>query len=148
MVGTTTPRTRWIGWADRDRFASLTFAAAFLLLGAVVLRVVGVPPIDVHGPLHYLGIMDPFCGGTRAMYLLSAGDFRRAATYNPIVFPLAAAIVLLVARAVIGWATHRWPKFTLSPTVRRVLLVALVIAVAALGVRQQLNAEMLMRSWP
>lgn len=51
-----------VRWSDRDQSAWPAGAAAFAVLAALALRIVGVPPIDVHGPLHYLGIMDPLCG--------------------------------------------------------------------------------------
>lgn len=148
MVQTPPARPRIVSWLDRDHAPSFTHGALFLLVGAAVLSLVGVPPVDLHGPLHYLGIMDPLCGGTRAMYLLTTGDFVRAARYNPIVFPLAVVLVILLVRAAIGWATHRWFDLTLSRTGRRLLIFALVLGLVVLGVRQQLNADMLMQSWP
>lgn len=147
MVGIPTARKSSVGWSDHDRMPSFTHAAVFLFIGAITLGLVGVPPIDLHGLLHYVGIMDPFCGGTRAMYLLTTGDVAGAAHYNPIVSPLAASVVLLLARAAIGWTTRRWIDMTLTRTGRRLLLAALLLGVVALGVRQQLYADMLMRSW-
>jgi hypothetical protein len=76
-----------VGRAEVDRAATTTRLAMLGVAGGIVLRVVGVPRVDLHGPLHYLGIMDPFCGGTRAMFLLTSGHFSAAAKYNPIVFP-------------------------------------------------------------
>jgi hypothetical protein len=37
-----------------------TWLALAGLVGAIVLAIVGLPSIDIHGPLHYAGIMDPF----------------------------------------------------------------------------------------
>ena len=116
-------------------------------MGAVVLGIVGVPPIDVHGPLHYVGVMDPLCGGTRAMFLLLSGERAAAWQYNPVVFAVAAAIVLLVMRAAVGWSTGRWFDMRLPSTVRRVLVAVVVIATVVLWIRQQLHAELLMSSW-
>ncbi len=136
-----------IVWADRDRARPITFAAVLLLVAAIVLRIVGVPPIDVHGLLHYLGIMDPLCGGTRAMFLLTSGEFGAAAHYNPVVFPIAAAGVVLLARATVGWITQRWLDVRLPRIALRIGVALVLIAFVALGARQQLHAEMLMRSW-
>lgn len=43
------------------------------LMAAVVLAVFGLPPADLHGVLHRLGVMDPLCGGTRSVYLTLHG---------------------------------------------------------------------------
>ena len=133
--------------ADRDRRRGWTISAAVLAFGAVVLRVVGVPPVDLHGPLHYLGIMDPLCGGTRATYLLLSGDPAAAARYNPIVFPLAAIAAGLLVRAAFGVLGRRWWEIHLPRSWRTAGLVLLIVAVAALSVRQQLEADLLMQSW-
>lgn len=132
---------------DRDRFATITWSVIALLCAAIVLRLVGVPPIDVHGLLHYVGIMDPLCGGTRAMYLLTTGDIEGAARYNPIVFPLAAAMVAVLARAVIGRTTGRWWHVQLPRTVTRVLIVGFIVGMAALTVRQQLHVDLMTQPW-
>lgn len=133
--------------ADRDRRRGWTISAAVLAFGAVVLRVAGVPPVDLHGPLHYLGIMDPLCGGTRATYLLLAGDPAAAARYNPIVFPLAAVLAGLLVRAAFGVLRRGWWEIHLPRSWRRAGLVLFIVAVAALSVRQQFEADLLMQSW-
>ena len=133
---------------DHDRAARHTWAAVFFGIAAVVLRIIGVPPVDLHGPLHYLGVMDPLCGGTRATFLLLSGDLAGAARYNPIVFPLAAVAVFVYARAVIGMTTRRWLDVRLGRIARIATWTALVIALLLLEVRQQLNADLLMQTWP
>ncbi|SDM29664.1 Protein of unknown function [Lentzea albidocapillata subsp. violacea] len=114
----------------------------------MALRIVGVPPVDLHGPLHYLGVMDPLCGGTRATFLLLSGDLAGAARYNPIVFPLAAVAVLVFARAVVGMTTRRWLDVQLGRMSRIAAWTALALALVLLEVRQQLNADLLMQAWP
>jgi hypothetical protein len=89
----------------------LTVSATVVALGAIALRILGVPSVDIHGPLHYLGIMDPLCGGTRATFLLLASDPVGAARYNPVVFPVAAAVLAVLACAGIvighaGWTSR------------------------------------------
>ncbi len=57
-----------VGWSRADRHPGLGWVAVAGLLAAVVLSIVGPPPIDLHGPLHrWLGIMDPACGMTRGV---------------------------------------------------------------------------------
>jgi len=62
-------RTALLRLTKSDGAPSYTRAAAIVLLGATALRIADVPDVDLHGPLHYLGIMDPLCGGTRATFL-------------------------------------------------------------------------------
>ncbi|WP_084098469.1 DUF2752 domain-containing protein [Amycolatopsis japonica] len=133
---------------DRDRHRGLTIAAVVFLAGAVMLRMVGVPTVDLHGPLHYLGIMDPLCGGTRATFLLLTGEATAAARYNPLVFPLAAAVLCMLVRSGVGMIAGRWLEIRLPRRWRRGAVAILIIGVAALSVRQQWNAELLMQSWP
>jgi hypothetical protein len=44
-----------LGWERSDRHPTLAPLAAAGLLAAGVLAVVGLPPVDPHGPLHRLG---------------------------------------------------------------------------------------------
>lgn len=117
------------------------------LIGAVALRLVGVPTIDLHGPLHRFGVMDPFCGGTRATFLLLSGDLGGAAKYNPVVFPLALVAVLVMLRAVLGWSRGIWVEVAVPAPARWPLFSVFLIGLIALGVRQQLNAALLMEPW-
>lgn len=135
-------------WSHRDELSGLTIAACLALAAAVALRSIGVPQVDLHGPLHYLGIMDPLCGGTRATFLLLAGDPLGAARYNPLVFPLGVLVAAVLVRAGFGSLSGRWLELRISHGARRVLLVALAVMVVALAVRQQWHAELLMQGWP
>lgn len=128
-----------------DTHRRMTILSLVGLAAAGLLAVVGVPPVDLHGPLHHLGIMDPLCGGTRAAFLLARGDWAGAWTYNPIVFPLAAAALLTLVRTTVGVLTGRWLAVHLPR--RRTIVVLLVIALAVLEVRQQLHAELLTADW-
>ena len=115
-------------------------------LAAVALAVVGVPSTELlHGPLHFAGIMDPLCGGTRAAYLLAHGQWAWAWTYNPVVYPLAATAGLLACRAIVGWSTGRW--LVLPFAHRRSLILVLLVALAALEVHRQLHADLLTAPW-
>lgn len=134
--------------SNRDRFRWMTALALGFALAAAALWVVGIPPVDIHGPLHYRGIMDPLCGATRATFLLLSGDFGAAALYNPGVFALAAVVLLILVRAAVGMLTGRWFDLIVDARWRRVVLVVLVAAVLVLWIRQQVNADLLMAPWP
>jgi uncharacterized membrane protein YfcA len=111
---------------------------------AVLLAIVGLPPIDIHGPLHYLGVMDPLCGGTRSVYLTLHGQLREAMRYNPagpLLLVLAAALVL---RAVAGRLTGYWMNVRVP---RRILIPLIVLALIALQVNQQLHVDLLTAPW-
>ncbi|NUR29381.1 MAG: DUF2752 domain-containing protein [Kribbellaceae bacterium] len=131
-----------------DRLRTYTRIALVALAAGLGLLIVGVPTVDLHGPLHYFGIMDPLCGGTRAMYLLGSGDFAGAARYNPIVFPIAVVIPALALRAVVGWFTGRWLTFLPSRRVRVGIWIVAAVLLVALEIRQQSHAALLMQGWP
>ena len=99
----------------------------------------------MHGPLHYVGIMDPFCGGTRAARYTMRGEWAQAWRYNPLGILAVAGASAAVARAVVGILAGRWLSVTVSWTHRRRrLTLAVVLAVViVLEVRQQLLAELL-----
>jgi len=69
--------------SDRPESLVWTWLATAGLLGAIILAIAGLPSIDIHGPLHYAGIMDPFCGATRSVYLTLRGQWENALHYNP-----------------------------------------------------------------
>jgi hypothetical protein len=114
------------------------------LLVALLLAVLGVPHLDIHGPLHYLGVMDPFCGGTRSVYLTLHGHLRDAVRYNPAGPILVVAAVALVLRAAIGWSSRRWVDVHLPP---RLLIPVAAVTLVALELNQQLHAALLMQPW-
>src|SRR3954462_1000806 len=85
------------------------------LVIAALLAVLGLPPVDLHGPLHYLGIMDPLCGGTRSVYLSTHGHLAAAIRYNPAAPLVPLVTVALLARAFVGrvfggWITPSRPR--------------------------------------
>lgn len=129
----------------RDSYPLLTYLALGGLVAATVLAVVGVPNRDIHGPLHYLGVMDPFCGGTRSMYLTMHAQLGEAIRYNPLSPLLVLLAVAVLIRAAIGWASGRWISVHVP---RPVLITVGVVALAALEVNQQMNASLLMQQWP
>jgi hypothetical protein len=111
---------------------------------ALLLAIFGLPPVDLHGPLHHLGVMDPLCGGTRSVYLTLHGQLRDAVRYNPAGPVLVIATVGLLVRAAIGRWTGRWVDVSVP---RRILIPVTVLALAALEVNQQLHAALLTQPW-
>ncbi|WP_116246753.1 DUF2752 domain-containing protein [Nocardiopsis sp. FIRDI 009] len=121
---------RWMFW----------LAVAGLTLGAGM-AVFGLPPVSIHGPLHFLGVMDPMCGGTRSVWLAMKGDPALSWTYNPVGIPLVAGAVLTVLRILFGFATGRWINVYVTHT--RTLWVVGGALFVLLGIRQQLNVDLL-----
>lgn len=116
-------------------------AVAGLALGAAM-AVLGLPPLDLHGPLHYVGVMDPFCGGTRSVRLAMRGEWTASWRYNPLGLVLVAGAVLTLARSGLGVVTGRW--LTLEVRRRRLVLGVVLAGLALLWLRQQLSADLLM----
>lgn len=114
------------------------------LAGAVVLAVFGMPPVNLHGPLHFLGVMDPLCGGTRSVYLTLHGQWAAAVKYNPAGPVLVLGAVALLVYAALGSRVR--PPVTVTVP-RRVRIAVAVLALIALDVHQQLHAGLLMSPW-
>lgn len=130
-----------VGWEDHDRHRWLAGVAAVGAVLAVVMAAFGLPPVDLHGPLHYLGIMGPLCGMTRATRHLARFEMTAALDYNPAVLLVAFGGVFALGRWVHGWRSGRWLSIRI-PSRRSVVVVAVVLLVA-LTVRQQANVELL-----
>jgi hypothetical protein len=132
-----------------DRYPWWTTIALATAAIIVALAVVGLPPVDLHGPLHYLGIMDPLCGGTRSVYLTTHGDLAAAIQYNPAAPLVPLITVALLGRAIVGRVFGWW--ITPSRPRRAIIGWCAVLAVAslvALEINQQLHAELLTSPWP
>lgn len=138
-------RHRRLRLDSQDHAPWLTGLVGIGLLGSLYLRAFGLPGADLHGPLHRAGVMDPFCGGTRATYVLVRGDLVGAWSWNPLVPLLAAAAVTLIGRFLCGLTTHRWLTVELP---RRAWLAAFVALLAIVEVNQQLQAERLIEALP
>ena len=102
-------------------------------------------PIDLHGPLHYLDVVDPLCGRTRAARYTMLGDWRLAWQYNPLGIVAVLGSAAVVGRAIIGVISGRWLSATIVWTPRRSRLVVagVFVLLAVLEVRQQLLAPLL-----
>lgn len=130
-----------VTWEDHDRHPMLAIVALVGLPLALLLAVFGLPPVDIHGPLHYLGVMGPTCGMTRSVMWFTRGQIATAWDYNPAGLLVVPGGLMVLARAVLGWSTGRWFEITVSR--RRWLVAALVLAGIVLTVRQQLRVDLL-----
>jgi len=128
-------------WERNDRFHDLLVIVGVGVVVAAAMAVFGLPPVDLHGPLHYIGIMDPLCGMTRAARLLALGDVGSAVRYNPASPALVVLAAVVFARAGVRMSTGRW----IDIRVRRStwLRVSFWLAVAGLWINQQANAALL-----
>jgi hypothetical protein len=84
-------------------------------LVAGLLAVGGLPPVDLHGPLHDVGIMDPLCGMTRGTAAVLRGQLGRALAYNPASPLVVAAATLMLGRWLVGRLTGRRLEVRVQP---------------------------------
>lgn len=132
---------------DRDRWPVLAPAAATGLAAGVLMARIGLPPVDLHGPLHrWWGVMDPLCGGTRAVRLAAMGDFTTAWSDNPLGPILVTGALVALVRWSAATVTRRWLviEVTLPRSLRIAARIVTVLLVALLEVRQQLSAPLLL----
>jgi len=120
----------------------MTRLAGVGLIAALLMAVFGQPPYGFHGPLHYLGVMSPTCGMSRGVMWLMRGNLALAWEYNPASLLVPPVVAVVVIREVFGRFTRRWPNLTVRWNWW--MLGLLIVAVATLTVRQQLQAELLM----
>lgn len=152
-MSTTRPETKQpdegafahLAWSDRDAHRWATWLALLALAAAAALVIVGLPPLDMHGPLHKWGIMDPLCGGTRAARFAAQGNLVEAWRYNPLSIVVVLSALLVVGRSTVGLVAQRWVNIELRWTRRRRLWVIAVVVtlLALLEVRQQGRADLL-----
>jgi hypothetical protein len=139
-----------IGWvqltiADTDGHRKVSLICMVGLFAAIVMAIVGLPPVDLHGPLHRIGIMDPLCGGTRAARFAAQGRWGQAWRYNPLGIVVVVTGGLALVRLASGHVLRRWLNWQLAWTPRRrrgAFLVLLLVGVAV-EVRQQSRAALL-----
>ncbi|MGH8916318.1 MAG: DUF2752 domain-containing protein [Acidimicrobiia bacterium] len=131
-----------VRWEAHDRHPTTTRLALIGIPIATLLAVAGLPPLDVHGPLHYLGIMGPTCGMTRGVMWTARGDLLRAWQFNPASLLVIPTMIGLTGRAVYGRLTGRWHNLHIRwrPWLWPIPAAVLV----ALTVRQQLNIDFLL----
>jgi len=136
-------RTLSASWERNDRFRDLSVVVGAGVVAAFAMAIFGLPSVNLHGPLHYVGIMDPLCGMTRAARFLALGDIASAVRYNPASPALVVLAAAVLARAVAGTTTGWWFDFRMSRS--RGLRGAFWLAVAVLWANQQANAALLTR---
>jgi len=129
-------------WDGHDRHPTFTRLA---LLGVPVVALVaflGLPPLDLHGPLHYLGVMGPTCGMTRGVMWTARGDLAQAWRFNPASLMVVPTLIGLTGHAVYGRITNRW--LNLHIRWRPWLWVVPAAIILTLSIRQQLNIDFLL----
>lgn len=138
-----------IAWSSVDELRIVTVVGVLGLAAAVAMAVFGLPPVDLHGPLHRMGIMDPLCGGTRAARLTAQGDLAEAWKYNPLGILATVAAGAALARLAIGVLGRRWLNLHIAWTPRRIriALALVVVATILLEVRQQGRADLLLKPY-
>ncbi|MGH9214614.1 MAG: DUF2752 domain-containing protein [Acidimicrobiales bacterium] len=119
----------------------MTVIAAFGLVAAAGWAVFGLPPVNLHSPIHFVGIMGPLCGMTRGVAAATRADLGEAWWYNPAGPLVLGGALALVVRWVVGRSTGRWVRVRLRLTPLVVAVVGLVVA--GLEVDQQLRAARL-----
>lgn len=134
-------------WERRDHHRLVTVVALIGFVAAAALGVWGLPPVDLHGPLHKVGIMDPLCGGTRAARYTIEGRLGEAWRYNPLGILSVLGAFVVTVRTLVGLSGRRWLNVTIAWTSHRrayttVIVVALLVM---LEVRQQGRADLLMQ---
>jgi hypothetical protein len=135
-----------LSFASSDEHRVVTVLALGGLAAAVTMAIFGLPPVDMHGFLHRLGIMDPLCGGTRAVRYAARGQWGLSVKYNPLGLVAVLGACGALVRAAMGILTGRWLTVALTWTPRRARVVVLValLALAALEVRQQMRSDLLL----
>lgn len=115
------------------------------LAGAAAMATFGLPSVNLHGPLHRLGIMTPTCGGTRAARFAAQGNLVQAWRYNPLGIFSVLGAALVVLRASLGAATGIWVRASMvwTPRRRRIAIAVVIVLLILLEVRQQTRADLL-----
>lgn len=135
------------GRTDAHRAFALVLTAVALAGVAIAgtMAIVGLPTVDLHGPLHRLGIMDPFCGGTRAARYTAQGRLGEAWRCNPLSILIVAGSLILIARTALGLIGRRWLNLSLhlTPGARRALKWTAFALLQVLEIRQQMRADLL-----
>ena len=138
-----------LAWGPTDRLNWVTIVGVVGLALAALMAVFGLPPVDLHGPVHRMGVMDPFCGGTRAARLTAQGDLAAAWRYNPLGVVATLAALLAALRLGIGFTTKRWLEVVIvwTPRLRAVAIGITVALLVLLEIRQQGRSDLLLRTY-
>ena len=104
-----------VSWQRRDQHRLITYLAVVGVLIAAAMAFLGLPPVDLHGPLHRFGIL-AVLGATA-----------------------------VTIRTLIGALARRWitAQIEWTPTQRRAAILTVLALIVALEIRQQLRADLL-----
>jgi Protein of unknown function (DUF2752) len=133
--------TTTAAWEQEDRYRTPTLLAFGMLGAAAVFAQLGLPPLPLHEPTHYAGIMAPSCGLTRGVVAIARGAPSAAWRYNPASFLVFTLGLALVVRAAAGWITGRWLRISVHLTPLSWIILA--AAAIALEINQQMHVELL-----
>lgn len=134
-------------WERQDHHVGVTVVALAGLTVAGAMALFGLPPVDLHGPLHRFGIMDPLCGGTRAARFTAQGEWALAWQYNPLGIAAVLGAAVATLRAGVGLLSRRWLTVRLqwTPWRKRLAVTVGISVFVALMIRQQLRADLLIQ---
>lgn len=130
-----------LAWEGVDAHPHIAVPAAIGLAVAIALAIFGMPPVNLHGPLHFARVMDPMCGMTRGVASAVRGDLAKAIWYNPASPAVLLAGVAGLVRTIYGRRSGRWLNVSWRSPAR---VAAIVILITALEVNQQIHAERLL----
>lgn len=131
-----------MSWDRSDHYRWVTVLATTGMTIGVLLALLGLPSLDIHGPLHHLGIMSPTCGATRALRLVFLGQLSQSLAYNPLGLVLVVGATASLARHLYGVLSGRWLNVHISRGRTAILLA--VGLVLLLEINQQAHAPLLM----
>lgn len=129
-------------WEAHDRHPTTTRLTLIGIPLVTLLALVGLPPVDIHGPLHYLGIMGPTCGMTRGVMWTARWDLARAGQFNPASLLVVPTLIGLTGRAVYARLANRW--LNLHIRWRPWLWVIPALLILILTIHQQINIDFLL----
>lgn len=135
------PAVRFL-WESHDRHPTSTRLVLIGIPSTVLLAVVGLPRVDTHGPLHYLGVMGPTSGMTRGVMWGARGNVLGAWQFNPASLLVIPTMVGLTPRAAYGRITNRW--LNLSIRWWPWLWTIPAVLIPLLSIHEQLNVDFLL----
>lgn len=111
-----------IGHGGSSRPTSMADLDGSLGMGAAAgMAIWDLPPVDLHGFLHRVGVMDPLCRGTRSAMFAARRDLAQAWKPNSLGIAAVIAAITVGARAAVGLISGRWlgVDVALSPRAAR-----------------------------
>lgn len=118
-------------WRKYILINAAMLAATAVFIPYALFLAPNVPAFRFHCPLHnYFHLYCPLCGGTRAVAALCRGEWRAAVMFDPVLLPLALAVLFFDARAL--WLLLHRPGHRLLPAVLPQAALCLVLLDVAL----------------